>query len=325
MEIEKDSQIKSFNLDDIYQLLKRKKKLNQRVLIQITLPKIDGILDSDIDINFGPSNIVSNKQNYFETFGILHELTQIFNKKDLENRKSRDFFFKDILNKKEINIDNLAKLINEEMSFNKQNIKGEKVTQFTFDFGHKDGLFIEEYQNKSFKKGSEIKNITYCYNINIIPATMLELFLLSDKELGDRDIRFIVKFPSIISSSVSDVLRLLSSTFNSVKVFKSVNDSMFKDSFHVICEHINKEKYNIYRNVIRSKTKDVDLKKNNLKSLLVRKEKKVFEDVLEDFSKILISIIYIFISEIIKSYQENLRLTNRDEEDWKVFDYYYKY
>lgn len=299
-----------FNIENIINVLKEKKNTNNYMLFQASLPHID---------TYGKINIINGEScanpiygNYFLTYGILHEFLQEYNSINLDTFK---YFSKNILEKQEQDINSLAKQISIEENINLEEIK-------KFDYSHKN-FFVD---NKYFSKGSYIKNITYCYNNNKIYMNILDIFLI--KNIHKKD-KLLIKFPSIISQSILDNLKLIAYSFKKIIIFKNIFDSYFKDSFHVYAAEVVIDRYKEIQDII------INFKnKNNfpdtmlIKQILDVKSYSVYqnyEDILKDFTLFLEIIIFVFLVNLSNLINLDKKLTHRSDNRWKMLDYYNTY
>lgn len=307
MDIDKN---KLFNIKNIIDILKEKKNTEEYYLFQAQIPNL---IDKDftIDIKDGPSNPKVTNTNYFLTYAILHELLQIYNSTDNDTLV---YLSQNILERKEISIENLLDI------FIKKN-KLKKDEFITFDYGHKGFFFNKE----KFNKGSYIKNITFCYNNNNIFLKLLNIFLIKDIKKNNK---FFIKLPSIVSIAVIDILKLLSYIFKKTIVIKALDDSFFKDSFHVFCDDVDVEKYNEIKKYIMKdfKNKNFDFKKHMyLSSILNNQSNNIslnFDIVIKNFSLLIEILIFVFVSNLKNLILESTRNAYRDEKHWEDLNYY---
>lgn len=293
-----------FNIENIINLLKTKKNTNEFILFQTTLPNIDSY--GHINIKLGESCANPVYSNYFLTYGILHEFLQVYNSINLNTFK---YFSKNILEKKEQDIHSLSKLIAKD----DKNIK-------TFDYSHKN-FFIDN--NKYFSKGSFIKNITYCYNNSHIYTNILKIFLVNDI---NKNTKFLIKFPSIVSQSILDSIRLISYSFEKITIFKNIYDSYFKDSFHIYAQDININRYLEIQNQIKlfknindtSPLRQIlDINLNNIYQN--------YDNTLKDFCIFLEIVIFVFLVNLHNLINQDKNLTYRNNSKWENLDYYNNY
>lgn len=294
------------NIDNIIKLLKEKKKNKDEILFQVELPNIDNL--DTLNIKYGKSNVYIKICDYFLTYGILHELVLLYN---LLKKDYFEYFSQNLLNKNEENIVDLKKYLIKTYNLNENII--------VYDFSYNNNFFFDK---SHFKKGSEVFNITYCYCNNYIKAEILKVFLL--KKITS-DTIFLIKLPSITSIAILEYLKILSYIFLRINLIKLVNDSMFKDSFHVICYKINIERYKI----VYEKLKHINT--NNLHNLYL---KKIFHSInldnyenletsIKNFSKLLFMNVFNFISYITKSIEKDKKIAQRQYENWKLLDEYF--
>lgn len=306
MDIDKN---KLFNIKNIIEILKEKKITKDYFIFQTQLPYI---LEKDFHINIeeGPSNPKIINTNYFLTYAILHELLQIYNSVD---NKTLDYLTQNILERKEINIKDLLDIF-----VKKHNLK--KNDFITFNYGH-EGFF---FTNEKFNKGSYIKNITYCYNNNFIYLKLLNIFLLKDIK---KENKLFIKLPSVVSIAVLDILKLLSYVFKKVIIFKAIDDSFFKDSFHVFCDEVVLERYNEIKLVLIKdfKNKNFNFEKNMFLSKILNNNNNItlnFEKIIKKFSLSIEILIFVFLSTLKNLIIESTKNAFRDEKHWEDLNYY---
>lgn len=298
-----------FNIENIINILKTKKNTDEFILFQITLPSIESY--GNINIKLGESCVSPIYSNYFLTYGILHEFLQVYNN---INIKTFNYFSKNILEKKEQDIISLSKQISKNQNENPNNIK-------TFDFGHKN--FFSE--NKYFSKGSYIKNITYCYNNNKIYTNILKIFLVKNI---DKRTKFLIKFPSIVSQSVLDIIKLISYSFEKTTIFKNIYDSYFKDSFHVYADGIKISRYIEIQNKIKLFNKNNINDIYTIKQVLdinINNKYHHHDNILKDFCIFLEIVIFVFLGNLHNLITQDKDLTYRNNEKWENLDYYNNY
>lgn len=305
----------NFNLlsiENIDTLLTTKSYTQDYIFFEKALPKLDNI---NINIKEGESNPYVKITNYFNTYGLLHELIQIFNK---TKKSTFKYFCKNILEKPELSIQSLADIIIKKKKLNKSHL-------VTFDFSH-EGFFFEK-EISQFYKGSDIKNITTCYNNNKISMKILEIFL-NDNVIKDNI--FLIKLPSIVSIAVIDVLKIITYIWDKTIIFKLIKDSYFKDSFHVICSGINIKKYNNIKKIIEEQIQAKGLKhlsKFKLESLLpfeLTNTSKEFEKNIKEFSDCLENLISTYLYNLQLALTTDIPTAYRNENTWKYLDKYIK-
>lgn len=309
------------DIKNIVKILEEKRGLKESIFFQALLPSIDGISGSDFSLSFGASNYSTKDTFYFLTFAVLHEFLQLFNDRDSTNKEIRNFLFENIIERDEKPLDVVMKDLK---------LKTDKT--FLFDFSNK-GFFMTD-KKINFRKGSELKNYSYCYNNNNITSEILKIFLITENVIdASQDFNFLIKFPTVISTVLNDALKLLSYIFSSVTVFKQTEDSFIKDSFHVICNGIDVKKYKFIRKHISKCLHDKnlgieDLSKNNIERILSTN----IHDRYQDFNKILAGfitnielIIFSFLTKLTDSYKLDLKSANRTNSNWEELDYYKNY
>lgn len=303
--------LRLLDIDDVIRILSQKKELKEFIFFEKTLP----IIDSDLTIRIlkGDGEAFGTYFTYFHTYGILHEILQIFNKIGTDLMKH---FCRKILEKPEMDINTLKTIISK-----KYIIPDKKI--LVYNFGH-NNFFINNKQK--YNKGSDIKNNTACYNNNIISMKLLEMFLL--KEVY-HDTVFLIKFPSIISISVIDSLKLLSNIFKKTIVFKLMDDSFFKDSFHVLCSELNINNYNKIKKEIKSyleTNKIKNLESINLKSIIkmrISDDYKYFENSLKEFGKCIQTLVSTYLIELFINLSRDIENASRNDKKWENLDNYY--
>lgn len=308
-----------FNIKtDIYDIVKINQYVDEKILLkdfiffEQVLPKIDSIDTIEIQEGHSFPHIINT--NYFATYGILHEFIQMYNKIE---KKTFDYFCRKILEKKELDINTLAKIICNREKKNIENIK-------TFDFSHPD--FFIQTQHQNFHKGSDLKNVTFCYNNTEIYMNMLNIFL--EKKLH-KDMIFLIKLPSIINCVNIDILQILCYIFDNTILFKIIKDSFFKDSFHVICSNINLNKYETIQSQIKTqlqKKKIKNLNSHHLQLILPSKTTNTvstFQQSLQEFSFQIINIILTYFFNLQSTLQKDISYASRNEQNWKYLDNYY--
>lgn len=303
-----------FSMEKIIQILKEKQLFKDYILFQIQLPKLDSI--KIIGLNQGETSPCTIFTNYFLTYATLHEFVQIFNN---TNKDLFDYFCNNILERKELNIMSISKILSEREKslFKLKNFN-------TFDFSH-EKFFINT--NTQFNKGSDIKNFTNCYNNNQITMELLEVFLLKDIH---KDSVLLIKFPTILGLSVIDVLKVLCSICGSVVLLKVVEDSFFKDSFHVLCSQVNVENYHLIRNQIIhiiKRNKITSLKNVKFKNIIFEQTNSSdkFNKCMNMFILHLEILINTFLSSLQKAIIKDKATSHRNKETWKYLDYYNEY
>lgn len=308
MDIDKN---KLFNIKNIIDTLKEKKISNEYFLFQTQLPYLSD-KDVEIDIKEGPSNPKITHTNYFLTYAILHELLQIYNS---TNNDTLVYLTKNILERKEISIDNLLDIFIQTHNLKKKDF-------IKFDYGH-DGFF---FNKDKFNKGSYIKNITYCYNNSYIFLKLLNIFLIKDIK---KENKFFIKLPSVISIAIIDILKLLSYIFKKTIIFKAIGDSFFKDSFHIYCDDIDVDRYNeIKQNImIDFKKKNYNFEKNIYLSKILNNQNNSnislnFELIVKNFSLLIEILIFVFLSNLKSLILETKQNAYRDEKNWEDLNYY---
>jgi hypothetical protein len=295
-----------FNIENIINLLKTKKNTDEFILFQTTLPNIDSY--GNINIKMGESCANPVYSNYFLTYGILHEFLQVYNNINLNTFK---YFSQNILEKKEQDIASISKLI----SKNDTNIK-------TFDYSHKN-FFVDN--NKYFTKGSYIKNITYCYNNSKIYTNILKIFLVKDV---NKNTKFLIKFPSIVSQSILDSIRLISYSFEKITIFKNLYDSYFKDSFHIYAQDIKLNRYLEIQDKIKLfKTDNINdtYQIRQILDININNIYQKFDNSLKDFCIFLEIIIFVFLVNLHNLINQDKNLTYRNKNKWENLDYYNNY
>lgn len=298
-----------FNIENIINLLKTKKKTNEFILFQTTLPNIDSY--GNINIKIGESCANPVYSNYFLTYGILHEFLQVYNNINLTTFK---YFSRNILEKKEQDINSISKQISKNENENIANIK-------TFDYSHKN-FFID---NKYFSKGSYIKNITYCYNNGKIYTNILKIFLIKDV---NKNTKLLIKFPSIVSQCILDIIKLISYSFDKTIIFKNIYDSYFKDSFHIYANNINVSRYLEIQNKFKLFKKEDINDINPIRQILdinVNNTYQNYDNILKDFCIFLEIIIFVFLANLYNLIDQDKNLTYRNNSKWEHLDYYNNY
>jgi len=313
--------LKLKDIKTITKILEEKKTLKETILFKTSLPSIDGISASDLDLEFGPSTYSTTDSFYFLTFAVLHEFLQLFNERDSTNKELRNYLFENIVERDE-----------KPLSIVMKDLELKIKETHLFDFSH-EGFFMKD-KKINFKKGSELKNYSYCYNNTGISSEILKIFLLKDEIIEkEANFGFLIKFPSIISIAITDTLKLLSYIFSSVIIFKQTEDSFIKDSFHIICKGMNVKKYKFIRSHIskliseKHKTLD-DLSNLYIRQLLTYK----LNDKIQDYNEILRKftlgvqlLICIFLTKLTDSYKIDIRTADRNSVNWFELDYYKNY
>lgn len=290
-----------FNIEKLVEFMEEKKKLNEYILIKKKLPNIEEL--GEIKIIEGKTYPVVNLINYFLTYLSLHELLHLQN--DIP-KNIFDYFCYDILNKKEIEEKKLLDII-----ISKEKIKN--VINFDFSFKK---FNLEE--NKKFTKGSKINNFSYCFNNNIENRNVLNIFLLDN--INEKT-NFLIKFNSITNIFVVDVLKMLCYIFTTNTIFKTIHDSMFKDSFNILCTDINLKKYKKIKNDL----KNFELKNKNISSILnIRSfnNNDYFNSVLKNFQTELSCIIFTYTNSLIESVKTDIEITTKNNKTWIFLNRY---
>ncbi|AKS26325.1 putative mRNA capping enzyme small subunit [Diachasmimorpha longicaudata entomopoxvirus] len=290
-------ELKSFL--DIISSLKKKWMTKDYIYFKTNLPSLSlGV--SDIVIEPGASDVNIRNTDFFLTYGILHELIQIYN---TMTDGLFEFFCVNILDK-HIQSDSLVTQLYTLLQ--SKNIK-------QFDFTQK--KFFRE-QTK-FKRGSELKNITNCFSNTRITKHILDVFGLNI----NLDNIFLIKLPTLTSVCITDYLKILSSVFAKTVILKSVDDNMFCDSFYVLCLEPDVEKYSLFSSKLKTPKEGM-----YLRSLLSKTttEYPIFQDTIKEFAKTLHYISFNFITELIKLLEKGAEERLRTNEGWQVFDDYIK-
>lgn len=313
--------IKLKDIKTIIKILEEKKTLKETILFKTTLPSIDGISAFDFDLQFGGSTYSTQDVFYFFTFAILHEFLQLFNERDSTNKELRNYLFDNIVERDEKPLNIVMKDLD---------LKPKET--HLFDFSH-EGFFMKD-KKINFKKGSEMKNYSYCYNNTSISSEILKIFLLRDEIIEkESEYNFLIKFPSIISQAITDTLKLLSYIFESLIIFKQTEDSFIKDSFHIICKGLNKNKYKFVRShilkLMNEKNKNLeDLPNLYIKCLLAYKINDRIREYNETIRKFTLGVemlICVFLMKLTDSYKTDLITADRNSINWLELDYYKNY
>lgn len=308
-----DNKSNIFDIETNNKKLEEKCKTKDYILFETQLPATDFI--NKIEISEGINSIpYAPISNYFLTYGILHELLQIYNNTEKETFL---FFTKKILDKNEMGISELKKIISK-----REKIKEKKI--IGFDFGN-DSFFIKN-KNVKYNKGSDMTNFSTCYNNIHTQMKILKVFLLKDI---DKDDVLIIKLPNIISTVAVDYMKLLTYVFKNIRLFKLVQDSFFKDSFHIIVSNPHIERYNKIKNEIKDTIKKnniKDIEKANIKTLLkyeIDENNKEFNAKIKEFANVLETLIAAYLFEIIRALKISLTNNHREAEYWKHLDFYF--
>lgn len=304
-----------FNIEASNKKLEEKCKTSDYILFETELPNTDFIGEVEViaGLDSTPYAIISN---YFLTYGILHELLQIYNN---TKKETFNYFCRDIFDRKETNISELKKIISKQEKIKEDNIIG-------FDFSYS-SFFSESNENiTKFDKGSDMTNFSSCYNNIKTPMKIINVFLIKDIKASSI---IIIKVPNIISTVIIDYVKLLSYIFKEIKIFKLVQDSFFKDSFHIILSNPNIERYNKIKADIKS-----SMKKNNIKNVdnlyiksiikyNIDSNNKEFSIKIKEFATVLEVLIATYMLNIIKALKISTTNNYRDPQDWYHLDFYF--
>lgn len=300
-----------FNVSNFNKIIQQKKKTREYILFDVDVPHTDFV--KKIKISSGKSNIsYPLLNNYFLTYGVLHEFLLLFNK---VGSKIFNYFCEDIIKRPEITLEELKKIVCAKENISEKNFIG-------FDFSESD--FFTEV--KKYNKGSDMTNFTNCYNTNNIKMEILNIFFL--EKITKNNVIYI-KFPNIISSLTSEYIFLLSYIFRKVKLAKLFNDSFFKDSFHIILSDVDLSRYDKIKGEM---IKQMKLKKiENVKGLYINNLVEVdielgfgdlFKSRVKEFGINLEILLASFYFDIIKALKDGKETNRRNEEVWKELDYY---
>lgn len=286
-------------------VLERKQKKNEMIYFDMNIPSSD--FKREIKLKNG---IVSDPYypvtNYFLTYGILHEFIQLSN-----NIKKETFehFCGKILDRYELGMDDFIYRLVKEEKYEKKHIQA-------FDFSGK-GFFTD----KTFKvkRGSDLRNVSWCYN-NSIETKVLDLFTSNVTE----ESVFVIKMSNITSIASIDIIRLLNYIFKNMRLIKLVQDSFFKDSFHIIISSPNIKRYEEVKREIKQGLSTV----NKDKSLVfvtkpsLYTDNEVFETYIKEFATQLEGLIASYLFHIISLIRSGIKDNHRNKDQWKYLDYY---
>lgn len=302
-----------FNIELSNKKLEEKCKVADYILFESNIPNTDFIGEISLvkGLDSTPYALISN---YFLTYGILHELLQIYNN---INKDTFNYFCQNIFNRQETNISELKKIISKREKIKEENIIG-------FDFS--DSNFFLNQKNIKYEKGSDMSNFSTCYNNIRTPMKILNVFLL--KNLKENSV-IIIKIPNIISTVVIDYLKILTFIFHEIKIFKLVQDSFFKDSFHVILSRPNINRYNqvkedIKKNIKANNIKNID--EEYIKSIItydIEDQNQEFISKIKEFATVLETLIATYMLNIIKALKISTSNNYRNPNDWHHLDFYF--
>lgn len=301
----------TIDIDFYNKLLDDKCKTGDYILFQTKIPNSD--FHNELELIVGKnSSVYVLVSNYFLTYGILHELLQIYNN---IKKETFDYFCQNIFNRKEASISELKKIISK-----KENIKLENI--IGFDFSYPD-FFLNN--SKKYNRGSDITNFSSCYNNINIPLKILNVFLLKDIHKNNV---IIIKVPNITSVAIIDFLKILSYVFSDIYLIKLVQDSFFKDSFHIILSNPNIKQYNQIKDELKNKFKKQNITNLDgyfLKSILKHNDEKSGEFIIKikEFATVLELLIATYMLNIINALQKSSKNSYRDSQDWKYLDFYF--
>lgn len=287
------------------QILERKQKKNEIIYFDMGIPPSD--FKREIKIKNGiTSDPYYSVTNYFLTYGILHEFIQLFNN---IKEETFDHFCGKILDRRELSMDEFIYRLVKEEKYQKKYIQ-------SFDFSGK-GFFTD--RNFKVKRGSDLRNISWCYN-NSIDMKVLDIFRSSVTE----ESVFVIKMSNITSIVSIDIIRLLNYIFKNMRLIKLVQDSFFKDSFHIIVSSPNVKRYNEVKQEIEQSLSTVPKGKSLVfvtkPSLSMDNE--VFETHIKEFATQLESLVASYLFHIISLIRSGIKDNHRNKDQWKYLDYY---
>lgn len=295
-----------FNITTVIRNLEQKSNKKEAIYFDLIVPSTD--FKPVIKIHSGnSSDPYFSISNYFLTYGVLHEFMQLYNSL---NRETFEFFCGKILDRNEVDIKTITKFIVKQNNMNNDHIE-------MFDYSTSDFFLDKETK---FKKGGDMINLSACYNNRVTPE-ILNIFLLKKVY---KDSIFIIKLPNIISTVSIDILRIICYIFKNVRIMKLVQDSFFKDSFHIVAREIDEERYESIKQEIK---KEIIPAKNT--KYVSRITNNVFDDRYIGFEtgikkfatelEILIATCLLHIAKLIKN---SLETQDRDKTQWKYLDFY---
>ncbi|QKE44590.1 putative mRNA-capping enzyme small subunit [Yalta virus] len=310
-----DANIDVFDIEASNRRLEEKCKTSDYILFETQIPTTDFISDVEI-VQGNDSTPYASISNYFLTYGILHELLQIYNN---TKKETFDFFTKKILERKETSISELKKIISKREKIEEKDLIG-------FDFGYPEFFINNKDKNIKYNKGSDMTNFSYCYNNISTPMKILNIFLL--KDIKQENV-IIIKSPNIISTVMVDYVKLLSYVFKQIRIFKVVQDSFFKDSFHIIVSNPNIARYNKIKTDIKNNIKKnhiTDIEKSSIKNILkytIDDNNKEFEIKIKEFANVLEILIATYLLDITKALRTSTMNNHRDPYYWRHLDFYF--
>lgn len=304
-----------FDIEASNKRLEEKCKTSDYILFETQIPTTDFIGEIEI-VQGNDSTPYASISNYFLTYGILHELLQIYNN---IKKETFDFFTKKILERKETNISELKKIISKREKIKEKDLIG-------FDFGNPSFFINSKDKNIKYNKGSDMTNFSSCYNNINTPMKILNIFLL--KEIKTSNV-IIIKSPNIISTVIIDYIKLLSYVFKEIRIFKLVQDSFFKDSFHIIVSKPDVERYNKIKIIIKN-----NIKKNNIRDIEEASVKNILKYTIDDnnqefdikikeFANVLEILVATYLLDITKALRTSTMNNHRDPHYWKHLDFYF--
>lgn len=307
-----ESKDKVFDIERYNKKIEEKCKVSDYILFKTEIPNTDFIGELEI-IQGNDSSPYAPTSNYFLTYGILHELLQLYNN---TKRETFNYFCKDILKRKETDISELKKIVSKKEKIKEEHILG-------FDFSYPD--FILSDTTKKYSRGSDIVNFSSCYNNIKIPMKILNVFLL--KNISKKSV-FLIKAPCLISTVIVDYIKLLTYIFKEVQIFKLVQDSFFKDSFHLILTNPNLERYDKIKQEVKNSIKNNigDINQAYIKNIIkysLNNNNQEFVIKIKEFTIVLEILIATYMLNVIKALKTSIANNYRDPNVWKHLDFYF--